>query len=51
VQLLINEQKVKAIPDAALIAAGRIGLFAAAPTGAGNTTKVVYRKLVVLSAA
>jgi hypothetical protein len=51
VRLSINEQDVYATPGASLTAAGRIGLFAGAPGGAGNATKVVYRTLVALPAA
>ncbi|MFN8512370.1 MAG: hypothetical protein U0841_07215 [Chloroflexia bacterium] len=51
VRLLINEKEVAAIPDADLTATGRIGLFAAAATGAGSATKIAYRKLVVQPSA
>lgn len=48
-RLLINAAEVATITDAELTAAGRIGLFASAPAGAGATTKVAYRNLVVVT--
>ena len=44
-QLLINGQEVAVVPDADLVKAGSIGIYASSPKGAGNTTKIAFKNI------